>query len=1155
MEAGAAWYLAGNNALAAGTVFNNLGAVEVTGTLVNSGQFNGQLGIGPGGSVTNTSGGVISGEVVLANLGTGTPGVFVNAGQVQAKAGQAGVVDFGGGTVTNTSEIQGGEFGVYVDGGTSGDPVTVIQTSGFINSVYGIYFDSSVTNATLELVKGNIKASGSQHLAVDFAGGNDRLELSPNASQFIGQLVVASATGQNTIELLSAASTTGKLANIGSTYINFTGLAVDAGANWQLSSVNSIGTLSGAGQLSLLSRGTLAIGSAGSFSGSLTDSGLLDLGARGALGTGSITLSGSATVRLEAGVTLANTITDFTSTDTIDVRGLVGGVITLSGSVLTIGNATTTDSFTLIKGPQSAASLVAESDGAGGTQIVIQSGTLGAAVNVPTLVAFGNVHAGQTATAGLAVTNGAGPGAASLGVTLASTGAFTGGAISLAPQATGTVMARLTAPAADGVVSAVDTLSLSSQSSTLPSKSVTLTGTVFSYATPTLSGANVALGATRVGGSALTQTISLTDGATADPYREALDDAVPATDDGFILSGGGTVPAGGSGTIGIVLPTTKAGIFTANLPVTLTSDGAGTSGLGTTALPSATVAISGSVYAIAQASQPADIAAGLLHVGQTAGGTVYITNTATGSLTDGLSGAVTSSSPYFGGASFTNLAAGSAEKLSVLYGLHHAGSFSAPVTLALSSVDPALSPYALPSETFTLSGTANYYAQARLQLQSGPATLAGSARTYNLTIQAKAGVGATASFYVDNAAPAPADALNGSFATPGLSNGFSNAGLSSFSGIAAGQASSLQQISVDSAVAGTLTETIVLNPVDADGTAPLDQSPITIDVVAVVAPNPPAITSVATPDGPVANGGTTHFEGLTVTGAGNPGSTVSLSDTDGTEAAKTVTVGPDGDWSLNYQVSDAAATPGDYAVALQATETDAAGDLYGTSGVFALEIEQPAVACYLHGTLISTPWGEVAVEDLAIGDHVLTVSGDVKPIRWVGRRSYIRRLVAWRRDLHPVRINAGALGDGVPRRDLFVSPEHAMLLDGMLIPARALVNGASILQPPAMADIKYVHIELDEHDAIWAEGAASETFVDDDSRGMFQNAAEFAALYPGEVRRTALYCAPRVEHGLAVEIARRGIAARACLSRRRASVPGEVLARCHSAPASPSPDL
>lgn len=182
--------------------------------------------------------------------------------------------------------------------------------------------------------------------------------------------------------------------------------------------------------------------------------------------------------------------------------------------------------------------------------------------------------------------------------------------------------------------------------------------------------------------------------------------------------------------------------------------------------------------------------------------------------------------------------------------------------------------------------------------------------------------------------------------------------------------------------------------------------------------------------------------------------------------------------------------------------------------------------CYCPGTLILTDAGEVAVEALRIGDRVVTRTGAARPIRWIGHRRHAARVAAGERTLAPVLIRAGALADGIPRRDLHVSPPHAMWLDGALIPAVALVDGVSVLQPPVAADVVYIHIELDSHDVLLAEGAPSESFVDDRSRAMFDNAASYRARYPDAKASPASYCAPRVEHGPLLEVARRRIAAR-----------------------------
>ncbi len=207
--------------------------------------------------------------------------------------------------------------------------------------------------------------------------------------------------------------------------------------------------------------------------------------------------------------------------------------------------------------------------------------------------------------------------------------------------------------------------------------------------------------------------------------------------------------------------------------------------------------------------------------------------------------------------------------------------------------------------------------------------------------------------------------------------------------------------------------------------------------------------------------------------------------------------------------------------------TLAVNDGITTTSNTATTVVATAVACYCRGTLILTDRGEVAVEALRIGDGLVTHAGAVRAIRWIGTRSYLGRFAAENRAVLPVLFRAGSLADTVPRRDLMVSPRHAMFLDGMLIPAEALVNGTSIAQMEGMERVDYYHLELDSHDVIWAEGAASETFIDDDSRGLFQNAHEHRRLFPDAAHGPARFCAPVTEDGPALEVVRARLAERA----------------------------
>jgi hypothetical protein len=154
------------------------------------------------------------------------------------------------------------------------------------------------------------------------------------------------------------------------------------------------------------------------------------------------------------------------------------------------------------------------------------------------------------------------------------------------------------------------------------------------------------------------------------------------------------------------------------------------------------------------------------------------------------------------------------------------------------------------------------------------------------------------------------------------------------------------------------------------------------------------------------------------------------------------------------------------------------------------------VTCFYAGTMVRTPDGEVKVETLKRGDLVLTADGRTMPISWVGRQT-ISTLFSDPMRVLPIRIKAGALAENVPSRDLLVSPDHAILVEGALIQAGALVNGSSIVRERNVPRVfTYYHVELDDHSLILAENTPAETFVDNVDRLGFDNWAEHEALYP-----------------------------------------------------------
>ena len=155
--------------------------------------------------------------------------------------------------------------------------------------------------------------------------------------------------------------------------------------------------------------------------------------------------------------------------------------------------------------------------------------------------------------------------------------------------------------------------------------------------------------------------------------------------------------------------------------------------------------------------------------------------------------------------------------------------------------------------------------------------------------------------------------------------------------------------------------------------------------------------------------------------------------------------------------------------------------------------------CFMEETLIRTPSGDVCVEGLKAGDLVVLADNTVAPIRWLGRSTVSAPFIDPIRML-PVRIKAGALARERPQRDLLVSPGHALLIDEILVEAAALVNGVSILRETNVAaQFTYYHIELEHHALILAEGALTETFVDNTDRLTFDNWMDHELLHPEPV--------------------------------------------------------
>lgn len=153
------------------------------------------------------------------------------------------------------------------------------------------------------------------------------------------------------------------------------------------------------------------------------------------------------------------------------------------------------------------------------------------------------------------------------------------------------------------------------------------------------------------------------------------------------------------------------------------------------------------------------------------------------------------------------------------------------------------------------------------------------------------------------------------------------------------------------------------------------------------------------------------------------------------------------------------------------------------------------VPCFAAGTRILTERGGVAVEDLVLGDRVMTVDGEALPIRWIGHRRVDCRRHPRPEPVLPVRVEAGAFGPGRPARHLCLSPDHAIYAEGILVPVKHLLNGTTLRQMEVRR-VTYFHIELTRHAVILAENLPTESYLDTGNRGSFANGSGSATLHP-----------------------------------------------------------
>ncbi|MBV9861795.1 MAG: Hint domain-containing protein [Alphaproteobacteria bacterium] len=275
------------------------------------------------------------------------------------------------------------------------------------------------------------------------------------------------------------------------------------------------------------------------------------------------------------------------------------------------------------------------------------------------------------------------------------------------------------------------------------------------------------------------------------------------------------------------------------------------------------------------------------------------------------------------------------------------------------------------------------------------------------------------------------------------------------------------------------------------------------------------------------------------TSNGSPTLALSNGGTATYDAALSAVVASDGPDSIGQIIFDYTVPQDDPATNLDiasvnlngATITDVASglpaDMSGAVGAY-LGIALQEVPCFCAGTRIVTERGQVAVEDLRVGDRVATVLGrGWSAIEWVGHRSIDLRRHRNSDRVTPIRVAAGAFGEGLPLRDLYLSPGHSVFVRGVLIPIEHLVNGATVAASPCGA-VTYWHVELALHDVLLAEGLAAESYLDTGNRCGFENGGAFIELRPDfEPKQWKETCVPLCHGGAAVEQTKAMLMARA----------------------------
>lgn len=250
----------------------------------------------------------------------------------------------------------------------------------------------------------------------------------------------------------------------------------------------------------------------------------------------------------------------------------------------------------------------------------------------------------------------------------------------------------------------------------------------------------------------------------------------------------------------------------------------------------------------------------------------------------------------------------------------------------------------------------------------------------------------------------------------------------------------------------------------------LDVLPRTVDIFSTTAGSPPTTTTYMVTDTPF------DQQNIEVT------ATIQLLD--GTPL--TVTAPISGIVAAITGASPSLAAAGGFVTPVVNGLVNTAALTVQTDTTVPKTIPPSQVLCFGRGTLIETDRGLVAVEDLRVGDMVVTRDNGLQPIRWIGSLVLTSAALATRANLRPIRIRAGALGANSPSADLIVSPQHRVLVrskvavkmfgaDEILVAAKQLLNLDGIDIAEDLAEVEYYHFMFDDHQVVLSNGAETES--------------------------------------------------------------------------------